>query len=120
MNVKVIRLKTGEDVIAHMESTHETDIISLWYPMNVQILNRTKFTQILLTHFLPFEIVEDNLCTINFGDVLLVLEPKESFKEYYIKTVEKLMEIDEPYDLGEPDPITETLIDLDQNLMTKQ
>ena len=39
--------------------------------------------------WLPLEIIDDDFATINYQDIITVLDPKESFIEYYTSMVEQ-------------------------------
>ena len=55
--------------------------------------------------WLPIEIVKDNYVTINYDDIITMVDPKQSFVEYYNTTVEQIeaKELDEELNTQEED-----------------
>ena len=94
INVKIIRLQTGEDIISVVEQ--EPDHIIVKNPMSV-IFKRlpTGRAFMMMIPWIPLEIVEHNITSIHNEDVLTVFEPKRSMIEYYSNTVEQLSELDQ-------------------------
>lgn len=88
-NIKLIRLQTGEDVIADMAMSDNEDIVTLNNPMHV-IFKRTPTGRVIMMMmpWLPLEIIDQNSANIYTADILTVLEPKESLVEYYGDVVE--------------------------------
>jgi hypothetical protein len=46
-------------------------------------------TMLVMMPWLPLEIIDDDFATINYQDIITVLDPKESFIEYYTSMVEQ-------------------------------
>lgn len=84
--IKFVRLKSGEDVISFVEKDLKSDTIKLTYPLNVILhFNSKKNTQeMILSFWLPLNLLEHNYAVLPLSEILLILEPKEDFKEYYI------------------------------------
>ncbi len=82
--IKIIRLKTGKDLISFIE--HSPATIKVIHPVAFYIsYNKTDMTQELLMNFwLPMSLVADNSVSIPVSEILFVTEPKDSFKEYYL------------------------------------
>ena len=118
MNVKIVRLKSGDDVIANIDNDIDKEKIVLYYPMSFHIIDRGKMTQIVLAHYLPYQLIEDDMCILESKEILFYLEPNDSFKEYYVNSVEKLVQSEqEPVDVS--DSMVQSLLDIDQEHMTK-
>jgi hypothetical protein len=89
-NIKIVRLQNGEDVISTCYEDIETKMIMLKDPMTI-IFKRIKEGSILLiTPWLPTELIEDNTATLLASDILTTVEPKVMIKDYYVKLVDKL------------------------------
>jgi hypothetical protein len=89
-NIKIVRLQNGEDVISTCYEDVETKMIMLKDPMTI-IFKRIKEGSILLiTPWLPTELIEDNTATLLSSDILTTVEPKTMIKDYYVKLVDKL------------------------------
>ena len=88
--IKLIRLQSGEDIICTCHEDLETKMVMLKDPMTV-IYKRIKNGSILLiSPWLPAELIEDNTATIYTSDILTTVEPKLMVKKYYSKLVDSL------------------------------
>jgi hypothetical protein len=88
--IKLIRLQSGEDIICTCYEDIETKMVMLKDPMTV-IYKRIKNGSILLiSPWLPAELIEDNTATIYTSDILTTVEPKLMVKNYYSKLVDSL------------------------------
>lgn len=88
--IKLIRLQSGEDIICTCHENLETKMVMLKDPMTV-IYKRIKNGSILLiSPWLPAELIEDNTATIYTSDILTTVEPKLMVKNYYSKLVDSL------------------------------
>lgn len=91
-NIKIVRLQSGEDVIASYNDDQEGSI-TLTNPMAL-IFKRmpTGRAVMMMSPWLPLELVEDNIACIYAQDILSVFQPKQSIIDYYNTTV---MEVEE-------------------------
>lgn len=82
--IKFIRLKSGEDLISFVEKSPNS--IKLTYPLNVMLhFNTKKDTQeMMLSFWLPLNLLEKNYAVLPLSEILLILEPKKDFQEYYL------------------------------------
>ena len=87
MNIKLVRLQNGDDVIAGYKSGG--NIVELIDPMRL-IFRRlpTGQTMMLVAPWLPSELIETNSAAITSTDILSVHEPRSRLIEYYNKMVE--------------------------------
>ncbi len=85
-DVKILRLQTGEDIMAGYYVDQETNLILLDKPMHV-IFKRlpTGRTVMMMIPWLPIELIKQNNAIIDYDDVLTVLEPREELVSYYTK-----------------------------------
>ena len=85
-DIKILRLQSGEDIIASHYVDKETNLIYVDKPMHV-IFKRlpTGKTIMMMLPWLPVELITENNAIIDYDDVLTVLEPREELISYYIK-----------------------------------
>jgi hypothetical protein len=89
--VKIIRLNTGEDIIGNCLFDDDEDNFLIDKPMKVIISRVTDHgkTMLIMMPWLPLEIVDENMASLNYGDVITMLNPKAQFVEYYNNTVDR-------------------------------
>jgi hypothetical protein len=87
MNTKIIRMQSGEDIIADVHN--EPNYVKMDNPMRL-VFRRlpTGQTMMLLAPWLPNELVEEDYATITNSDILTLFNPKVKLVEYYKKMVE--------------------------------
>jgi hypothetical protein len=85
-NIKIVRLQSGEDIIANYYTDEESNLVLLDRPMHV-IFKRlpTGKTIMMMMPWLPLELIKENNALIDLNDVLTVLEPREELVSYYIQ-----------------------------------
>lgn len=88
-NIKIIRLQSGEDIIASCEVDDSS--MTIKNPITV-IFKRlpTGRAMMMMIPWIPMEIVEYNSASIHNEDILTVFEPKQSLITFYENTVEDL------------------------------
>ena len=91
-NVKIIRMQTGEDIMASMVGEEEAETVLLEDPMRL-IFRRmpTGQTVLMMMPWLPIELIIDNNALIYNSDIITIIDPKESMIEYYENLVIKTM-----------------------------
>ena len=83
-NIKIIRLQSGEDIIANYLTDEESDIVMLDKPMHVMFKRLpTGKSVMLMMPWLPLEIIKENTALINECDILTIIEPREELITYY-------------------------------------
>jgi hypothetical protein len=114
-DIKIIRLNTGEDVIAQCLMDDETSTVLLGNPMKVYIRRMEDLgqTMLVMMPWLPLEIVEEDLAEVNYADIITMVNPKSSFIDYYFNTVESYQAILEKreQDITMEDPFEEDEMD---------
>lgn len=85
--IKILRLVTGEDIIAYIEK-YQSEVI-VRSPMEVYLKTdpRTGNEVLSLNNWLPFSILKENETVIQVKDILCVLEPSSELNEYYENAV---------------------------------
>ena len=93
-NIKIVRLQSGEDIMADVMENDENELIVLDNPMHI-IFKRmpTGQTVMMMMPWLPIEIIKENNATIYGTDILTVIEPKDDLIEYYGKAVLEAQEV---------------------------
>ena len=91
-NVKIIRMQTGEDIMASMIGEEEAETVLLEDPMRL-IYRRmpTGQTVMMMMPWLPVELIKDNNALIYNSDIVTIIDPKDSMIEYYENLVIKTM-----------------------------
>jgi hypothetical protein len=92
-NVKIIRLKDGEDIIAsyHLNSN---GIIEMYDPMTLfyKRMSAGK-SMLLMSPWLPIELIQTNSACISMNEVLTIVEPRSALIEYYNNAVAEANEV---------------------------
>ena len=83
-NIKIVRLQSGEDIMADMIEDEENDTVLLDNPMHI-IFKRipTGQTVMMMMPWLPIELIKENNAILYTSDILTVIEPKDDLIEYY-------------------------------------
>ena len=83
-NIKIVRLQSGEDIMADMIEDEENDTVMLDNPMHI-IFKRipTGQTVMMMMPWLPIELIKENNAILFTSDILTVIEPKDDLVEYY-------------------------------------
>jgi hypothetical protein len=91
-NVKIIRMQTGEDIMASMIGEEEAETVLLEDPMRL-IFRRmpTGQTMLMMLPWLPVELIKDNSALIYNSDIITIIDPKESMIQYYDNLVMKTL-----------------------------
>ena len=89
--VQLLRLNTGEDIIAFTHHNPGEDYYVL-QPMAVMVKfnNKTGNQHIIMDHWLPTTIIEFNETVIRQEVVLATMQPNTEFLKYYNNAVEQL------------------------------
>ena len=105
--VKLIRMQTGEDIMASMFEQEDSGQIQINDPMRI-VFRRlpTGQTVMVMMPWLPVELIKENIATIYSTDIITVVEPKESMIRYYDKLVERTIT-----DMLESDGMIERLLE---------
>lgn len=109
-NVKLIRMQTGEDIMASMFEQEDSDQIQLNDPMRL-IFRRmpTGQTVMMMMPWLPIELIKENSALVYSSDIVTVVEPKETMIQYYDKLVERTIK-----DMADSDKMLEELLEFDE------
>ena len=92
-NIRIVRLQSGEDIIADCIPSLDEETVELKRPMHI-IFKRiqTGRSIMMMMPWLPVELIKENSAMIYYSDIVTVVEPKESMIRYYDKLVERTIE----------------------------
>ena len=92
-NIKIIRLQSGEDVIADYTQMEGDSSVLLTNPMTLMFKRMpTGRAVMLMSPWLPLELVEKNEAWLFEADILSVFQPKAQIIEYYTTSVKEVQE----------------------------
>lgn len=93
-NIKIVRLQSGEDIIANYFSDEENGVVLLDNPMHL-VFKRlpTGKSVMMIFPWMPIEIVKETNALIYDSDILTTFEPKEELIRYYASIVEQSYEL---------------------------
>lgn len=83
-NVKIIRLQSGEDIIANYNEDEESGIVHVKRPM-ILFFKRlsTGKSVMMMGPWLPVELIQSNSACLYSQDILTVISPRQSLIKYY-------------------------------------
>ena len=93
MNIKIVRLQSGEDVIAEYEEGEGEGVVYLKNPMNLLFKRLpTGKAVMLMSPWLPLELIESSGTALYSQDILTVMQPKVSLINYYNNSIADLQQ----------------------------
>lgn len=91
--VVLIRLQSGEDIIANYKQNDDKETIMVHEPMTVLMKRTTDGKPVMMMlPWLPVELIKNNQACIYNDDVLFIIELKDSLVDFYNKTIIDLYE----------------------------
>lgn len=81
--VKIVRLQSGEDIIASIIEDDKSEMVMLNNPMHLIFKRTSQGTMMVMLPWLPIELIKDNTATIYSSDILTMVDPKDALVEYY-------------------------------------
>jgi hypothetical protein len=92
-NIKIVRLQSGEDVIADYSQMEGDSSVLLTNPMTLMFKRMpTGRAVMLMSPWLPLELVEKNEAWLYESDILTIIQPKLQIIDYYCNTVKEVQE----------------------------
>ncbi len=84
-SIRIVRLQSGEDIMANCLEDEEHGTILLDNPMHIifKRLPTTGQTVMMMMPWLPIEVIKENSAIIYDSDVLTFVEPREDLIDYY-------------------------------------
>lgn len=87
IKIKIVRLQSGIDIISEIEEYTQDQIVRLVNPM-ILMFKRTQIGSVMmLSPWLPVELIEENITNISNCDILTVFDPKDKLVDYYKEMV---------------------------------
>lgn len=100
-DVLILRLNTGEDVICNItKRDYDNYVLHIECPLSVTIINSDDSKQIVLSKWLPTEVIESNSCMLKLRDVVTSLKPKMSMKIRYMEIYSALKDTTKDYEVS--------------------
>ena len=90
--IKIVRLKIGLDIVGEVTEI-DTNKIHIADPMVVEMYEKNEKTSMVMYHWLPVQLIEENAATISNDEVMFVMNPDDNFEEYYVNSVEKIQKL---------------------------
>lgn len=89
--IKVLRLKSGEDIIAYLEQVDKLNFI-VREPMVVLVKSDMKSGKqiIMMDHWLPAPLIKHNEAFLAENEIVTILEPTSEFSEYFENAVDAI------------------------------
>jgi hypothetical protein len=92
-NIKIVRLQSGEDVIADYTQVDGDASVLLTNPMTLMFKRMpTGRAVMLMSPWLPLELVEKNEAWLFEADILTIIQPKAQIIDYYNTTVKEVQD----------------------------
>jgi hypothetical protein len=109
-NIRIVRLQSGEDIIADCIPSLDEETVELKRPMHI-IFKRiqTGRSIMMMMPWLPVELIKENTAHIYGADILTYIEPKDDLVEYYNNAVN-----DENLETASTSSIRPSLFDEDE------
>ena len=109
-NIRIVRLQSGEDIIADCIPNLDEETVELKRPMHI-IFKRiqTGRSIMMMMPWLPVELIKENTAHIYGADILTYIEPKDDLIEYYNNAVN-----DEDLEIASTSSIRPQLFDEDE------
>jgi polyhydroxyalkanoate synthesis regulator protein len=87
-NIRIIRLKNNNDIIANME--FRDSFVILYDPLLMSVQHfRGNQGQLVLLNYLPHSLITENIATIDVNEILLTMNPNDEMVDHYLDTVEQ-------------------------------
>mgnify|MGYP006270140919 FL=1 len=121
--IKILRLVTGEDIICEFIKISK-DNYAVMNPMVIFVKYKGSKSNLVMSHWLPVEIVKKNEVLISPRDVVTMFDPIDDVAEYYDRMVENLNKMMKAKftpakfdDLDEMEEIQEALIESENQII---
>ena len=85
LNIKVVRLQSGEDIIADIITDENTTVLNS--PMVIVIRRGPTGSVMMMVPWLPVEVISDNMAILNNSEIVTETSPKDSLIEYYLNAI---------------------------------
>jgi hypothetical protein len=93
-NIKIVRLQSGDDIIANYTEDEESGLVRLERPMALFFKRLTSGkSMMMMSPWLPLELIKENSADLYSQDILTVIEPRQSLVEYYTTAMDEAQQL---------------------------
>ena len=93
-NIKIVRLQSGDDIIANYTEDEESGLVRLERPMALFFKRLTSGkSMMMMSPWLPLELIKENSADLYSQDILTVIEPRQSLIEYYTTAMDEAQQL---------------------------
>jgi hypothetical protein len=89
-NVRIVRLKSGEDILCNLLINDDKVLVNLMEPMVIEYETFGDTQHLMIANWLPVSLVKENKSVIPVTEVLCVMHPTDELIKYYNQTIEKM------------------------------
>jgi hypothetical protein len=90
-NIKIVRLHTGEDIVA--DCLDDENQLLMDNPMHLIFKRGPAGGKVmLLLPWLPIELIESNIISIPYKDIATFMQPRKELIDYYLQVVSAVNE----------------------------
>lgn len=89
-NVRIVRLKSGEDILCNLLINDDKVLVNLMEPMVIEYETFGDTQHLMIANWLPVSLVKENKSVIPVTEVLCVMHPTDELIEYYNQTIKKM------------------------------
>jgi hypothetical protein len=91
-NIKIVRLKNGEDIVGQL-TANGINAYDITEPMYVGLEFQGRELGLVMKHWLPIQLIKKNETVLEKHDILCVIDPADDFCEYYVNTIKKIQDL---------------------------
>ena len=98
IDLKFIRLKTGEDIVATCMIDEDSGWVDMENPMRVIVsrMNLASKAVLAMMPWLPLELVANEYASVKLDDVITMVDVNDSFAEYYRNALSEWQQSSQP------------------------
>lgn len=89
-NVRIVRLKSGEDILCNLLINDDKVLVNLMEPMLLEYETYGDTQHLCISNWLPVALIKENKSVIPVTEVLCVMHPNEELIDYYNDTLAKM------------------------------
>jgi hypothetical protein len=111
--IKIVRLNTGEDIIASVYGGELEGGYIMSEPMSIDFQTRGQNSAVVMGYWLPTQLTEVNEVFIKTENIMCIMEPNKDFLDYYtnsLKNLKRLKDVENSVESMTDDQVTETLL----------
>ncbi len=116
-NIKIVRFKTGEDVISMVEEVDDYKI-KLIKPMFFDVGKGSTKNYLSMGFWLPAGVIETNEVVLDSMDILFMIDANMMFSEYYNTLIIEDLYKDNVVDTGENSDLENSMHDVMKDLLS--